>query len=163
MFTVRHSLIFLLFCKEGIRKRPLGQSKKWQKLWQKRTNTRSVRQRRELQLQGGNLGLLEGQAGLCRRLPHDRRRLIARPLVHFVEASPGEWVNGRQGEFESFEKVVWERDGDVEAVREQDDPAEVVDGGLDDSDVDEVEQHRNDLPRTVWKLEGLDFLPVIAL
>ena len=48
-------------------------------------------------------------------------------------------------------------------MREQDDPAEVVDGGLDDSDVDEVEQHRNDLPRTVWKLEGLDFLPVIAL
>ena len=48
-------------------------------------------------------------------------------------------------------------------MSQEDDAAQVLDGGLDDADVHQVEEHGEDVSGRVRNLEGLNLLPVVAL
>lgn len=45
---------------------------------------------------------------------------------------------------------------------QQNDASEVVDSGLNDSDIDEVEEERDEVATHVRKLKGLNVLPIIV-
>jgi hypothetical protein len=45
---------------------------------------------------------------------------------------------------------------------QQNDASEVVDSGLNDSDIDEVEEERDEVATHVRKLKGLNVLPIVV-
>ena len=90
------------------------------------------------------------------------RGLKARLNLQFWQSLGIERRYRRQSQFECLEQVIREWDCYVEAVSQKDYASEVLDSGLNDADIDEVEKHRRDVSGHIGQFEGLNLLPVVA-
>ena len=65
-------------------------------------------------------------------------------------------------QLKSLNELIGERNGDVKAVTQENQFSQILDRGLDDSVVDDLEKQADDLVGTVGQLQGLDILPIIV-
>lgn len=65
-------------------------------------------------------------------------------------------------QLKSLDELVGERNGDVKAVTQENQLPQILDRGLDDSVVDDLEKQADNLIGTVGQLQGLDILPIIV-
>ena len=65
-------------------------------------------------------------------------------------------------QLKSLNELIGERNGDVKAVTQENQFSQILDRGLDDSVVDDLEKQADDLVGTVGQLQGLNILPIIV-